>query len=253
MLLTLDIGNSSIKLALYDKERQVSYGRFDTKQDSYKSLIMSFIFKAGFRADDIKAVMVASVVPEVYKALKESMITMIDEDKIHEIKGTNDYGITLGDENAEVVGADLITLCAYAYNKYHKEVITISFGTCTVLCHVTKEGLFKHCIIAPGFYKLAESIFGSAAQLNEFNLEKLDHFAGCNTTEALNIGIYDGYLGMFEHLLNGLISELDEKPYVVACGGAGKKVVPYTDLIDEYEPDLITDALMHLYRRMNND
>ncbi|MDD5792482.1 MAG: type III pantothenate kinase [Erysipelotrichaceae bacterium] len=253
MLLTLDIGNSNIKLALFEKEKQISFARFETKQDNYKSLIMSFIFKAGLRADDIKGVMVASVVPEVYAQIKEGLVSIIDSNKIHEIKGTNDYGITLGDENAEVVGADLIALCAYAYSKYHRDIIAISFGTCSVLCHVTKDGVFKHCIIAPGFYKLAEAIFGSAAQLEAFNLEKLDHFAGINTKEALNIGIYDGYLGMIEHLLQGMISELEGKPYVVASGGAGKLIVPYLSSIDEYEPDMITNALNHLYRRLKND
>ena len=126
-------------------------------------------------------------------------------------------------------------------------------GTATVINHVSKDGRYKHCIIAPGFSKIAETLWKNAAQLPEFELKHTDTYLANNTIDAMNIGIYKGYIGMLSSLIDGIQNEIKEDLYIVACGGLGKMVAPYINRFDEYDPDFVTKGLKYLYQRYEND
>ena len=151
--------------------------------------------------------------------------------------------------NPQDTGDDLIVMCSYAYNLYHRETLIVSMGTATVICHVTKAGEFKHCIIAPGFSKIAETLWKNAAQLPEFELKHTSTFLADNTIDAMNVGIYQGYMGMLKYLISGISREIGEDLYIIGCGGLGKKVAPYVDLFDEYDPDFVTRGLNYIAQR----
>ena len=84
-------------------------------------------------------------------------------------------------------------MSAYAYNMLHRDIIIVSIGTATAISHINKDGQYKHCIIAPGFDKMAQTLWGNAAQLPEFNLEKKEKMLKKGiknfTTKAMVIGI----------------------------------------------------------------
>ena len=248
MLLTIDMGNSSIKLGVFDEDKQVAFACFPTKQDNYKSLIMSFLFKAGLREDSIDHAIFSCVVPALYDTVYQALYSLVG-DKIDDINPYKDYGIKLAVPKPETVGDDIIVMCSYAYNLYHRELLIVSVGTCTVISHVTKDGEFKHCIIAPGFKKTAETLWHNAAQLPELEYKKLDTFLADNTEDAMNVGIYNGYLGMVEYLVKGIKGELIEQPYVIGCGGVGKLLKEHTDIFDTFEADFVTSGLNYIHKR----
>ena len=122
-------------------------------------------------------------------------------------------------------------------------------GTATVISHVTKDGVFRHCIIAPGFGKIAETLWGNAAKLPEFEMKRTRTFLADNTIDAMNIGIYQGYIGSLRYLLAGLRNELHAKPRIVACGGFGKEVVKDIREVEYYEADMVSSGLNYIYER----
>ena len=251
MLLTIDLGNTSIKLGVFDEENQIAFSCFDTKQDDYRALILSFIFKANLRIDDIDKAILSCVVPNLWEPVTDALKSIVGNNII-DISPNRDYGITLDVPDPDSVGDDIIVMCSYAYNLYHRETIVVSIGTCTVLSHITKDGKFKHCIIAPGFDKMAQTLWGNAAQLPEFELIKKNTFLADNTVDAMNIGIYNGYIGMLAFLIEGMKREIGEDPYIIACGGLCKMVVPYVNFFNEYDPDFVTKGLSYIARRYNN-
>ena len=252
MLLTVDLGNTSTKLGIFDSGSQVSFACFDGIDDNYRSLLLSFIFKAGLREDDITAAILSCVVPSVYDAVFDAMASIVKEENIIDINPNKDYGIELTMPNPNEVGDDLIVMCAYAYNLYHRELLLVSMGTCSVICHVSKEGKFKYCIIAPGFSKMAETLWKNAAQLPEFQLTHKNTYLADNTIDAMNVGIYNGYVGMMSSLIRGIKTQLNEEPYVIGCGGLGKMAAPYIMELDEYDPDFVTKGLNFIYERYGN-
>lgn len=249
MLLTTDLGNTSIKLAIYDNNQQIAFACFDGIIDNFRSLMLSFIFKTNLREDDINAAILSCVVPSLYDMVYSALESIVGSDNIVDINPNKDYGVVFDVPNPQEVGDDIIVMSAYAYNLYHRELLMVSMGTCSVICHITKDGKFKHCLIAPGFTKMSETLWKNAAQLPEFELKYKNTYLANTTIDAMNAGIYQGYIGMMSSLINGIKNELNEEPYIIGCGGLGKMAAPYLKELDEYDPDFVTKGLNFIYER----
>lgn len=254
MILTVDLGNTSTKLGIFDKDEQLYFLCTDGISDNYRSLFLSFIFKSNLREDSIDKAILSCVVPSVYNDAYDALESIVGKGNIIDINPFKDYGIKLVMPKPEDTGDDLIVMCSYAYNIHQRELLIVSMGTATVLCHVTDKGEFKHCIIAPGFSKLAETLWKNAAQLPEFELKHSNSYLADNTLDAMNVGIYKGYIGMLKSLIYGLKRELElDDLYIVGCGGLGKMVAPYIKEFDEYDPDYVTKGLNYIAQRYSNE
>ena len=253
MLLTVDLGNTSTKLGLFDADVQKGFICVDGAIDNYRSLILSFIYKSNLREDAIDKAILSCVVPHAYNSIYDALAGIVGEKNIVDINPYRDYGIKLVMPSPQDTGDDLIVMCSYAYNLYHRELLIVSMGTATVICHVNKNGEFEHCIIAPGFSKIAETLWKNAAQLPEFELKHTDTYLADNTVDAMNVGIYNGYLGMLNSLVEGISKEIGEDLYIIGCGGLGKMIAPYIGFFDEYDPDFVTKGLNYICRRYGNE
>lgn len=247
MLITCDLGNTQIKIGIYENGIQLNFGMFPTDQDDYKGDILALLYKINRREDEVDASIVSSVVPSKTNVLVDNLKVITSKDPIV-IDGNNIKGINLNYINKDEVGADLLVMSAYAYQTYKKELIVISFGTCTVFTHITSDGELKHCIISLGFDTLASTLYKNAAKLPEFELTKNDSFLQSDTLGAMKVGIYDGYIGMCKYLLENMKKEINKDVTVVACGGFANNVVNYINDIDYVEPDYVTSGLNYLYR-----
>lgn len=252
MILTVDLGNTSLKLGVFNHSEQVAFACLDEVSDDYRTLIISFLYKSALREDDIEKAIFSCVVPSLYEKMYKALQSIV-KDNIIDINPDKDYGIKLDVPNPKEVGDDIIVMSAYAHHLYKKELIIVSIGTCTVLNHVTANGEFKHCIIAPGFHKMGESLWKSAAQLPEFELQKKNTFLANNTIDAMNVGLYNGYIGMLAFLIAGLKRDIGKDCYVIGCGGLGKMVIPYTTYLDEYDPDFVTKGLAYICENFENE
>ena len=249
MILTVDLGNTSTKLGLFEGDKLLSFICVDGISDNYRSLFLSFIYKANLREDEIDKAILSCVVPKAYDDAFDGLVSIVGEENVIDINPNKYYGIKLAMPNPQDTGDDLIAMCSYAYNLYHRECLIVSMGTATVICHVNKKGEFKHCIIAPGFGKISETLWKNAAQLPEFTLKHTDSFLADNTIDAMNVGIYNGYIGMLKYLIYGISKEIKEELYIIGCGGLGKLVAPYIGVFNEYDPDFVTKGLNYIAQR----
>lgn len=248
MLLTVDVGNTNIKLGLFENSQRIAFDMLDSNPIDFKSFILSFLYKANIREtqldDSIMSSVVPSLTPLVFDALKEitnKVPYTVDNDHL--------YGIEIDPTITDVVGADLLVTCAYAYQTYRRELLLVSLGTASVIAHVSQDGKFKNCLIAPGFNAMANAIYSKAEQLPEFSPERNKSFLANSTIEAMNIGVYDGYIGMIKYLINGAKREVGSNPIVIGCGGVGKDVAKYISEFFTYDPDLVTTGLCFIYNR----
>lgn len=247
MLLTIDLGNTSIKLGIFDKNEQKAFACFDGEQSDYRSLFLTFIYKTGLREDQIDHAIYSCVVPKLYDTVYDAAASIVGTDNISDINPNKNYGIKLDIPNPNEVGDDIIVMCSYAYNQFRREILVVSMGTASVICHVTKDGEFKHCVIAPGFTNISETLWKNAAQLPKFELKHADSYLANNTVDAMNVGIYNGYIGMMNSLIEGVKKEIGEDVLVIGCGGLGKMVAPYLTTLDIYDPDYVTKGLNYIY------
>jgi type III pantothenate kinase len=65
----------------------------------------------------------------------------------------------------------------------------------------------------------------------------------------MHIGIYWGYVGMMEGLVDRMKAEIGRPVKVVATGGLATLFDQHTAVFDEIEPDLTIQGLGLLYKR----
>lgn len=248
MLLTIDLGNTNIKLALFEEDKRIAFELLDTKPIDFRSFILSFLYKANIRESQVDDSILSSVVPSLTGSVIAALEEITNKEPII-IDNEHHYGIEIDEAITDEVGADLLVMCAYAYQQYHKELLIVSLGTATVIAHVSEDGKFKNCLIAPGFKSMASAIFTNAAQLPEFEPSKHNGYLANNTLDAMNIGVYDGFAGMVRYLLNGIKVELNSDPIIIGCGGVGKDIAPYIAELQSYDPDMVTNGLNFIYQR----
>ena len=252
MLLTVDLGNTSIKLGVFKEEEQIAFSYFEKNQKDYRALILQFLYKNNLREADIDDAIFSCVVPALYDSVKTALSSIVTN-RIIDIDPNDDYGITIDFPDPSKVGDDLIVMCSFAYNTFHRELIVVSMGTYTVICHVDKDGNIKHTIIAPGFNGMIDAMKRSAPHLPDFDPKAMDTFLVNNTVDEMNVGVYNGYIGMVEYLIDNMQAEIDKEVYIIACGGISRQIVPYTEEFDVYMPDLVTAGLHYIYRRFYSE
>jgi len=248
MLLTVDLGNTCVKFGLFHENKQLAFDMIKTQSSDYKSFILQFIYKAGVRENMVENIIMSSVVPSVKDKLVNVIINIFNKEPI-QIDNRNNYGVVIDTDDPSEVGNDILVMISYGYYLYKQDLILCSLGTCSVICYVNKEGIFSSCIIAPGFKKMAEVLYTSSEQLPEFKMEKRNSFIARNTIDAMNVGFFNGYIGMIEYLIICLKRELNKNCLVLGCGGGSKDIAPHTKIFNYIEPDFVTKGLNYIYNR----
>ena len=128
MLLACDVGNSSVKLAIYDKEKRIAFGLYPKKDFSCSTDILSLTTKSNLRFDQFDAVYISSVVPQITEDIKKYIETSFNVAPTI-ISNKSKLSITIDDQFQEEIGQDILVMSSYAYSKFNDEVLIISFGT----------------------------------------------------------------------------------------------------------------------------
>lgn len=246
MLLTADIGNTSITLGLFDNEALVEEFRLASDKDlsleEYEVLLKSLFQKYG-----IEGCIISSVVEELNTKFKTAV------DNVFKIKSIMlsakiNTGIKIDMPNLKEVGADRIANAAGAYILYKHPVIVIDFGTATTFDIVNKNGDFIGGIITPGISLQLKSLNKFTSKLPRIDIAESKVVIGNNTVDAILSGVIRGCAAMIDGLVEQCEAELGSKAVIVATGGYASYVSPYLKRqFDFINPTLTLEGLRHLY------
>ena len=245
MLLAIDIGNSSIKFGVFDKDRLTTKFCIPTKRN-YSAEAISGEVRDRFMVS-IDATIVCSVVPEV-----ENAISQFVDDSFHIeprfVRSNDDFGIEIK-FSVEKTGADRLVNSFAAVEKYGVPCIVVSFGTATTIDVVDKDREYLGGLISPGMKIAAQALSVAASKLPLVEIRKPDEVIAQTTEVAIQSGIVYGQIAMIEGLLKRVIDELNDQPKVVATGGFGEMLMHEIDRIDVVDADLTLQGLDLLYKR----
>jgi len=242
MLLAVDIGNSSIKFGVFDRDNLTTKISIPTNRE--------------YTADDIAAeigehlpiyvdsAIFCSVVPEVEKAIVE-YVERSFHIKPRFVRSTDDVGLKIG-FNVETTGTDRLVNAFAAAEKYGKPCVVVSFGTATTIDVVNKDGEYLGGLIAPGMKVSARALSLAASKLPEVEIQKPEHVIANTTETAIQSGIVYGQIAMVEGLISRVINELGDKPMVIATGGFAGLVTREIRLLDTVDTDLTLEGLNRL-------
>lgn len=104
-------------------------------------------------------------------------------------------------------------------------------------------------IIAPGAWISAEALFRQASKLPRVEIAKPPAVIGKNTVAAMQSGLFYGYLGLVEGIIDRMKRELRSDPVVIATGGLAAILAKESSKIHEIDENLTLEGLRIIYER----
>jgi type III pantothenate kinase len=256
MLLVFDVGNTNIVLGVYQGKKLLIDWRLSTtfqrSADEFGIIVINLFEKAKLNYEEVEAVIVSSVVPNIMYSLEHSIRKYFNMDPIIIGPGVK-TGINIKYDNPKEVGADRIVNAVAAHELYRKPLIIIDFGTATTFCAIGQNSDYYGGAIVPGIMISSEALFERAAKLPRIELVKPKNIICKNTIQSMQAGIIYGYVGQVDYIVNKMKSEMkklnESKPYVVATGGLANLIASESLTIDKVNSYLTLEGLRIIYEK----
>ena len=253
MILCIDVGNTNIKYAVFDRnELKVSFRvSTDLKRtsDEYGAQITDMLSVNHISPMEIKGGIFSSVVPSLDYTI-EHMLRVYFNIVPKQIAPGMRTGLKMRVDNAHEVGADRIVNNVSALKKYGcgKPMIVIDFGTATTFNILGADGEFIGGVIAPGIKGALDSLVSGTAKLPRVEIEAPKSVIATNTVTNMQAGIVGGFAGLVQYIVKKIKKELKTSDVLtVATGGFSETIAKETDCIDVIDRMLTLDGLKYLY------
>jgi type III pantothenate kinase len=253
MILVFDVGNTNIVLGVYQGEKLMDFWRVatDTQKtaDEYGIIIKQMFIHQGYNIDDVKAVIISSVVPPMMYTLEHMSRKYFKKEPLVVGPGIK-TGMNIKIDNPKEVGADRIVNAVAGYEMYGGPLIIVDFGTATTYCAIAKNGDYLGGAISPGVRISMDALYQRTAKLPRVELIKPDNVICKNTISSIQSGVIFGYVGQVDYIIRRMKKELgDENTKVIATGGLSKLIASESETIDVVNGLLTLEGLRIIYER----
>jgi type III pantothenate kinase len=256
MILTFDIGNTNIVIGLFEENNLKNSWRLSTNNkktvDDYAVDIIELFLNNKIDCLQIKGCIIASVVPIITLKIKEAVKKFINESILDRILVVGEESIKLNLDikikNKNEVGHDRLINSIAGYNKFGGNLIIVDFGTATTFDIVGNDGEYLGGVIAPGINLSLKALHEMTAQLPKISVKPQKNVIGKSTVEAMNSGIYHGYIAMVEGMIAKIEKEYNKKTIKIITGGLSEIFKDgLKNTIDYHEPNLTLEGLNLVY------
>jgi type III pantothenate kinase len=249
MLLAVDIGNTNVKLGLFDGDTPAGHLRIAVSDASSGEKIVEFI-KHTTSGRHIEAAIAASVVPDLTGRVVSIVRPYLDVEP-HIVSHITDTGLTFSIPEPGRLGADRITAAAWAYHHFGAPAAVIDFGTATTISVVGRGGAFIGGAIIPGLRTMALAFKEHTAALPLVGLDAPPGAAlGIDTRSAIISGIVYGTAGAVSRIVYQIEREIGYNIDIAVTGGNLALIEPCLERIDVVEPELWLKGLKTIHERM---
>lgn len=237
MLLAIDIGNTSSSIGTYQDSRLTNNWWTETNKeataDQFALLFREFFNMAGCEFDQVDGVAISNVVPSIQHAITSMSKRYFDIKPL--CVDYENVGIKIDYPNPSEIGSDRLVNAVAAYHKFKTSAIVVDFGTATTLDYIDKDGAYCGGLITPGIAIANEALYRWTSKLPRVDIVRVNKVLGKSTEVAIQSGVYHGYVGLVDHLIKKLKSEVGGSPNVVATGGLASLIVKDLDIeVDKF-------------------
>ena len=253
MLLVIDVGNTNIVLGVYKGKKLMASWRMTTSNNQTADEIGIFIHSlfdySKVSADELEAIIISSVVPNIMYSLIHGLIKYFHIQPMIVGAGMK-TGVNLLMDNPKEMGADRFVKLEAAYEIYGGPAMVIDYSTATTFDVINEKGVFVTGVTAPGIQVCADALIESTAQLPTVEIKKPKSIVVKNTIGSLQAGIVYGHIGETKYIIEQVKKELDMPDMkVIATGGLAKIMESNEKLFDTIDPLLTLKGLRILYEK----
>ncbi|MEK9671632.1 MAG: type III pantothenate kinase [Rhodospirillaceae bacterium] len=254
MLLAVDCGNTNIVFALIDGAGVIRGSWRAPSKDpwtgaSLTEWLAAKLADAGHKPDAVTAAALATVVPEALGPLTDMCRAGFGVDALVVDAPGIDLGIPVRVAWPDQVGADRLVNTVAAHEKYGGPLIVVDFGTATTFDMVGSDGAYEGGVISPGINLSLKALYEAAAKLPLIEIAKPEKVIGTDTLGAMRSGIYWGYVGLIEGIVQRMRAEAGKDLRVIATGGLAPLFEGACDCISAVDGTLTLDGLYLIHKR----
>jgi type III pantothenate kinase len=254
MLLAIDVGNTNTVLGLYrldgEKPELAANWRVTTHRtqttDEYGVLFVNLFQRNNLAPSQVTHIIISSVVPPVEATLREVCESYFHIEPMFVEPGIK-TGMPVLQDNPADLGADRLVNAIAAFQRFGGPCIIVDFGTATTFDVVSVRGEYIGGAIAPGLGISADALFSRAARLGRIDIKRPAKAIGNNSLTHLQSGLYFGYVGLVDGILERMVAELGEKPRIVATGGLARQISEDSRFISEIDDMLTLNGLLIVF------
>jgi type III pantothenate kinase len=209
MILTIDVGNTRIKSAVFENNTLVEVSVFSHEncKKSIKNILVKF--------DKITNLVVASV----GKLQKETFKSFSNQVEIHFITHENNFPFQNKYLTPQTLGIDRMVLAAGAVLQFPKQnKLVIDAGTCVTYDFVDQNNNYLGGAISPGIRLRYESMHNYTAKLPLLTIEEPENIIGNSTQQAMHSGVINGLTYEIDGYINSL-KDKNENFIIILTGG----------------------------------
>lgn len=253
MIFVLDTGNTNTVLGVFKEDQLIYEWRIKTDihktEDEYGMLIKSLFDHEGISFSEFKGVIISSVVPPIMVALEKVAKNYFRVDPLIIGKENVQSFLKMKYPHPEEIGADRIVNAVSAIKEYGAPLIIIDFGTATTYCYVNEQGEYTGGLIAPGVKISMEALYQKASKLPKIEIQAPPSIVGKSTVTAMQSGVFYGYIGQIDGIINRMKKELHVNPKVIATGGLAPLFADESATIDVVDSYLTLKGLYEIYQK----
>ncbi len=256
MLLALDIGNTNIVVGVFAGDQLLHSWRLSTQRqrtaDEMGMWALQLFQHGRLSPGDVDGVVLASVVPTLTRPTSEMARRYFNREPLV-VDAATDSGMPVLYDAPSEVGADRIVNGVAAYERYGRAearpLIVVDFGTATTFDAISASGEYLGGVICPGVTISADALFERAARLPRVDVRRPDAVIGRTTVGSMQSGLFYGYVGLVEGIVERMRRELGERAGCIATGGLAEMIAPETSAIDTVDRDLTLHGLRLIWVR----
>ena len=260
MLLVVDVGNSNTVAGVWDRTgpgaRLLEHWRLETlprrTADEYRVVLRHLFALSGLAPDDVSASILSSVVPPLTPVFSEVCERTFGVTPLQVGPGIK-TGMPVRTDNPKEVGADRIVNSIAAFDRLGGPLICVDFGTATTFDAVDETGCYRGGAIAPGVGVALDALITRTAKLPRVEVARPCQAIGKNTVASIQSGVFYGYVGLVEGLVDRIRRELSpeapDEVHVMATGGLANLIATECAVITTVDPLLTLAGLRILYER----
>lgn len=253
MIFTVDIGNTNIKIGLFDNRNNLCNSfkmSTDVKRtsDEYVALLLQLLTYNRIDVHSVKGAILSSVIPQLDYTFTNVIKYVFGIKPLIVGVGVK-TGLAIRYDFPRELGSDRIATCVAAEKQYGAPFILVDYGTATTFNVVNERKEFVGGAITLGLKATIESLARCTAKLPSVELETPKNATGQSTRKAIQSGVIFGAVGQTKYMIDSLKSEMGlEKVQVIATGGMAHLIADVEPLFDHIDRELSLKGLCEIYR-----